>query len=94
MQLPAVYRCFMKLPKLEFVEVNVTRWNPQPHELFQRMLVLDMQIYCTMLRQVVFWIGQRRVHWYRARDGEWACVQQHGRVLPQDTFWRHGLSWS
>ena len=87
MQLPAVYRCFMKLPKLEFVEVNVTRWNPQPHEQFQRMLVLDMHIYCAALHQVVFWLGPRRMHWY-LRDGDWACVPQLGRAIQNDTFWR------
>ncbi|KAI0738837.1 hypothetical protein C8Q80DRAFT_1222163 [Daedaleopsis nitida] len=88
--LPAVHRVLMKLPALEMIELDVSRWDPHPHETFQRMIALDLRIYCPTLRQAVFWLGNHRFLWW-ARDGEgrdWAFVHQPGRAPVHDNMWR------
>ena len=81
----------MKLPALETVEFDITRWEPQPawQEPFQRVLVLEFRTYCPTLQQVVFWIGLHRFLWFmRDGAGEWANVHQVARHQITDTAWR------
>lgn len=80
----------MKLRALEMIELEVTRWEPHPHETFQRALALELRMYCPTLRQVVFWLGNHRFLWW-ARDGEgrdWTFVHQPGRSPLHDNMWR------
>ena len=78
----------MALPALEAVELDVTRWNPQPHEQFQRLLILDMHIYCAALRQVVIWVGTQRVQWILRHD-TWVCAHQAARGAHSEQLWRY-----
>ncbi|RPD56706.1 hypothetical protein L226DRAFT_573790 [Lentinus tigrinus ALCF2SS1-7] len=85
---PAVHRCLMKLPALEAIEFDITRWEPQPwQEPFQRVLLLEFRTYCPTLQHVVFWIAQHRFTWFM-RDGEWANVHQMARHHMSDSSWR------
>ncbi|KAI0691144.1 hypothetical protein C8T65DRAFT_711541 [Cerioporus squamosus] len=84
----AIHRCLMKLPALELIEFDITRWEPAPwQETFQRVVLLEFRTYCPSLQQVVFWIGQHRFTWFM-RDGEWGNVHQMARPHMLDTSWR------
>ena len=82
--------CLMNLPALEVLEVDLTRWEPQPPEWMHRPLLLGFRIFAPSLQQVIFWVGSTRVSWYlpSGQDSEWQSVRHMGRVPGNDNFWR------
>ncbi|KAI1789942.1 hypothetical protein LXA43DRAFT_536296 [Ganoderma leucocontextum] len=84
----ALNRCLMNMHALEVLEVDVTRWEPQPPEWMHRPVLLGFRIYAPSLQQVIFWIGPTRVSWYLSHDGDWQSVRHMGRAPGNDGFWR------
>ncbi len=78
----------MNMPALEVLEVDVTRWEPQPPEWMQRPIFLGFHIFAPSLRHVIFWVGPTRVSWYLPSNGDWQSARHMGRVPGNDTFWR------
>ncbi|KAI0783495.1 hypothetical protein C8Q75DRAFT_736824 [Abortiporus biennis] len=63
-----IHCSLMKLTMLEVLEVEVSSWDPQPMEPFQRILAMELHTYCPSLRMVVFWIGQHKFVWICNND--------------------------
>lgn len=76
----------MKLPALEMIEFDISRWEPHGLEPLQRSVVLDLHVYSLGLQQVVFWIGCNKFNWY-CNDGNWECYHQL-RSMNNETEWR------
>ncbi|GBE85459.1 hypothetical protein BKA93DRAFT_828851 [Sparassis latifolia] len=82
-----VHRCLMRLPALHVLEVDVFNWEPQPVEVFQRMLASELRIYCPSLRYVSFWVGQHHLIWHCV-DEEWTSCHFSPRHPQNETLWR------
>ncbi|KAM5541202.1 hypothetical protein V8D89_005131 [Ganoderma adspersum] len=87
-ELDALNGCLMNMHALETLEVDVTRWEPQPSEWMHRPILLGFHIFAPSLTQVIFWIGPTRVSWYLPSDGDWQNARHMGRAPGNDTIWR------
>ena len=90
LQLDALNGCLMNMPALEVLEVDVTRWEPQPPEWMHRPILLGFHVFAPSLNQVIFWIGPARVSWFLPSDGgsDWQNTRHVGRAPGNDTVWR------
>ncbi|PIL34866.1 hypothetical protein GSI_02653 [Ganoderma sinense ZZ0214-1] len=84
----ALNGCLMNMHALEVLEVDVTRWEPQPPEWMHRPILLGFHMFAPSLNQVVFWVGSARVLWYLPHDGDWQRVRSAGRAPGNDILWR------
>ena len=82
----------MNMHALETLEVDVTRWEPQPPEWMHRPILLGFHVFAPSLNQVIFWIGPARVSWFLPSDGggggDWQNARHMGRAPGNDTVWR------
>ncbi|OBZ71087.1 hypothetical protein A0H81_08944 [Grifola frondosa] len=84
-----VHGCLMNFRCLAVMELDLTRWDPQPSLPMQLMLVTELHIYCSSLRHVIFWLGPHRITWSRQEDDQWTNVHLPNRHPVQDNWWRN-----
>jgi len=71
---------------LRFIELDVSRWNPQPNTAAQRALASELRVYCPSIRFLIFWAGANRFFWNL--DGEeWHCRIDSNQHPHYETAW-------
>lgn len=53
----------LRLHYLRTIELDVTRWVPQPILTSQRALATEIKTFCPTIRTVAFWMGATRFKW-------------------------------
>lgn len=83
-----IYRCLIRMPCLETIDLDVSFWDPQPVDVYQRMLAAELRTYCPSLQCVGFWVGQHHIIWF-CQDEEWLSGQLTGRSPLNENLWRN-----
>lgn len=76
------------MPCLETIDLDVSFWDPQPVDVYQRMLAAELRTYCPSLQCVGFWVGQHHIIWF-CQDEEWLSGQLTGRSPLNENLWRN-----
>ena len=84
-----VHGCLMRFPSLEILHVDVSHWDPFPHDPFQRMLAMELLMFCPTLRTITFWVRQYcSLWWYEDDVREWTQMHAMARSPNSESMWR------
>lgn len=71
----------MNMHHLRVIELQVTKWEPQPVGAIQMVLAAELRIFRPSLVLVAFWVGNSRFHWTR-EDDTWTFQCHNTRIEP------------
>ncbi|KAL1666196.1 hypothetical protein GGF50DRAFT_51198 [Schizophyllum commune] len=79
-------------PDLRHLQVDLTRWRPQPHAQHAlRAIVTQLKAFAPSLRMVTLWVPQGK--WmYHIRDGEWEGAPDGTQSIWQCNSWMEQVS--
>jgi len=71
LQREKIHRCLMNMHNLRIMELDLTKWDPQPTGALQKILTTELRIFCPSVEFIAFWVGGL------ASSGHWTEIIGH-----------------
>jgi hypothetical protein len=78
----------MNMHNLRIMELDLTKWDPQPTGALQKILTTELRIFCPSVEFIAFWVGGTRFFW--TLDGDnWTYHYETGQNIRFEPIWKN-----
>jgi hypothetical protein len=77
----------MGMHNLRVLELDITKWDPQPPPLMQNILTTELRVFCPSVEFIAFWVGMSRFCW-SLQENNWMYQPETGQSARGEPIWK------
>jgi len=81
------HRSLMSIPDLRAMEIDITKWDPQPTGILQKVITTELRMFSPLVEIIAIWVGQNRFVWSLEGDA-WVYQFETGPNSRFEPIWK------
>lgn len=82
------HRSLMSFPYLRAMEIDITKWDPQPTGILQKVITTELRMFCPSVEVIAIWVGLNRFLWSLEGDN-WGYLFETGQNSRFEPIWKN-----